>query len=98
MGKKPIVVKGDEIYFCLYLTENEHYIVEDQLREWCTFNSLSMKYYRKLKEGHWSCYREVKIVGKGAAHKVANYCREAQLFWSVELNPWREQEKEWTKF
>lgn len=54
----------DGTYFQLTLTENEHYIVEDMLREFCaTQPGMSVKYYRKLKLGHAPTYREVKIIG-----------------------------------
>jgi len=92
MGK-PIIAHGDESYFCLYLTENEHSIVAEYIREWCSKNSLTMKYYRKLKEGHCACYREVKVVGKGAAHKVSNYLQESNLYDCVEVNPWIEHRR-----
>jgi hypothetical protein len=53
----------DAHYFCLYLTENEHFIVEDQLRDLCIEHEWELVYYRQLKDGHWPCYREVKIKG-----------------------------------
>lgn len=53
----------NEQYFCLHLTENEHYIVEDMLRAFCNSNGLSVVYYRKLKNGHVPMYRECKITG-----------------------------------
>lgn len=53
----------EELYFCLHLTENEHYIVADDLRNECDRLGLEMKYYRKLKDGHVPMHRETKIVG-----------------------------------
>jgi hypothetical protein len=51
----------EELYFCLHLTENEHYLAE--FKEQCDFLGLEVKYYRKLKDGHVPMFREVKIVG-----------------------------------
>ena len=54
----------DELYFCLHLTESEHYIVEDQIKNFCVNNDLTLKYYRKFKNGHIPMYREIKVIGK----------------------------------
>lgn len=53
----------NEFYFTLGLTENEHYIVEDMIREFCSDNNIEVKYYRKFKSGHVPMERECKIVG-----------------------------------
>jgi hypothetical protein len=52
-----------EHYFRLKLTENEHFIIEDSLREICEQGGLELLYYRKLKNGHVPLIREVKIKG-----------------------------------
>ena len=54
----------DEYYFCLYLTENEHFIVNDLIQDFCDKNDLELKYYRKFKLGHIPMYREAKVIGK----------------------------------
>jgi len=53
----------NEFYFTLNLTENEHYIVEDMIRDFCSKNSIKVIYYRKFKNGHIPMYRECKIQG-----------------------------------
>lgn len=52
-----------ELYFCLMLTENEHYIVCDYIKDYCNENGLELRYYRKYKLGHIPMWREVKIIG-----------------------------------
>lgn len=52
-----------EYYFQLYLTENEHYCVEDDIFKYCRDNGLTMNYYRPLKHGHEPCFRECKVTG-----------------------------------
>lgn len=52
-----------EFYFTIYLTENEHYFVEDELRQYCDKHGLEMVYYRSFKTGHVPCQRECKIRG-----------------------------------
>ena len=53
-----------ELYFCLKLTENEHYVVEEMIRDFCHNNDLELKYYRKCKLHHFPMYREIRIIGK----------------------------------
>ena len=76
--------KENEFYFCLVLTENEHYIVEDMLKNICLKYDCKLKYYRKLKEGHMPTYREIKIVGKNIGH-IKKYMSEQRLI--TERNP-----------
>lgn len=54
----------EEIYFCLRLTEKEHFIVEEEIKKVCLQYNATLKYYRQLKEGHVPLYREVKIVAE----------------------------------
>ena len=54
----------EEKYFCLELTEEEHCVVENEILKICLRYNGELKYYRKLKEGHFPCYREVKIVAE----------------------------------
>lgn len=54
----------NELYFCLKLTESEHWIVNDMVQKFCDENGLILKYYRKCKLHHFPMYREVKVVGK----------------------------------
>ena len=51
----------NDFYFTTYLTENEHYIVEDIIREECKKRNFEVEYYRKFKNGHVPMYRECKI-------------------------------------
>lgn len=53
-----------EIYFCLKLTEAEHYIVAEALKSQCERLGIKLLYYRKLKDGHVPMIREAKVVGK----------------------------------
>jgi phosphoribosylformylglycinamidine (FGAM) synthase PurS component len=53
----------NDYYFCLYLTESEHGIVEDMISKMCFKNNLKLEYYRELKDFHVPCYREIKITG-----------------------------------
>ncbi len=53
----------DELYFCLRLTENEHYVVEDEIRQKCEICNCQTIYYRMLKDGHVPLFREIKIQG-----------------------------------
>ena len=47
-----------DFFFTLCLTENEHYIVEDMIREKCLELGYEVSYYRKFNE---PMYRECKI-------------------------------------
>lgn len=58
------VKMANEFYFQTYLTENEHYIVEDMFRKFCDANGLTLVYYRQLKQWHIPCIREVKVRGE----------------------------------
>lgn len=64
MEIKGINKMRNELYFCLELTENEHYIVENELTDLCLKYDLKMPYYRRLKDGDIPCFREIKITGK----------------------------------
>lgn len=56
-------------YFCLYLTESEHWCMESTidkfLKEECP--NTAIVYYRQLKEGHIPMHREVKLIGPESA-------------------------------
>lgn len=66
----------EELYFCLHLTENEHYLVEDELRGKAQEYGAEMMYYRVLKEGHVPMYREVKFRGdKPAINRLKKYIK-----------------------
>lgn len=51
-----------DFYFATNLTETEHYIVEDMIRNKCKELGYEVKYYRKFKTGHVPCQRECKIM------------------------------------
>ena len=63
LERQNTVIKYKEIYFCLYLTENEHYIAEDKINRACDSFGAKLLYYRKIKSGHVPMWREAKIVG-----------------------------------
>ena len=67
----------NELYFTLNLTENEHYIVEDMIREFCKQNGLTVLYYRKLKEGHVPMRRECKV--KGDISKLLQFFKDEMI-------------------
>ncbi len=52
-----------DLYFTVYLTENEHDIFEKELSERCHKLDLTLNYYRKFKSGHVPCWRECKVSG-----------------------------------
>ena len=76
-----------DVYFCLKLTENEHHIIEEDLRTICLYEDLELIYYRKLKEGHIPMYREAKL--KGNIWLVEKYVEQQKLEVHMEKNPWR---------
>jgi hypothetical protein len=53
----------DSYYFVIRLTENEHYCVASQIKQYCLEKELVPIYYRKISTGHVPMYREVKIKG-----------------------------------
>lgn len=79
-----------EIYFCLYLTENEHFIIENELKNVCNKLNLKLQYYRKLKDGHVPTYREVKIIGDNI-NKIKKYIKESKLYLHITKNPHKDE-------
>lgn len=77
----------NEIYFCLNLTSNEHWVIENELKEFCYKHDLDLVYYRELKEGHIPMHREVKI--RGDIGYVRGYIRENKLEEHIVPNPHR---------
>lgn len=75
----------EEMYFCLYLTENEHYIVQDQLALKCLCEGWKLMYYRELNEGHVPMYREVKIFGHRSMFE--RYMNQTGLVDHIRRNP-----------
>jgi len=64
---------SEELFFTTRLTENEHYIVENMIKDRCAKNGLNLVYYRKFKTGHVPTYRECKISGNfGKICKMLN--------------------------
>lgn len=53
----------DTFYFCMNLTENEHYVVESDFDKKCKELGMALVYYRVLKDGHVPMFREVKVQG-----------------------------------
>lgn len=64
MNSLKFTKKLDELFFTLFLTENEHWIVEDIIKTQAPKFNCQVRYYRKLKQVHVPCYRECKIVGE----------------------------------
>jgi hypothetical protein len=79
----------NELYFCLKLTENEHYIVEDMLQAKCQELNCKLLYYRKLKDGHVPMYREVKIIGNNI-NKIKVFLSQEMIEDNIEKNPYKE--------
>jgi len=78
----------DELYFCLHLTENEHDIVEHNIKEESEKLGLELKYYRRLKDGHVPMYREVKVVGpKLSINQFKAWMKTEYIDLQVERNP-----------
>ena len=77
-------------YFCLKLTENEHYVVEDMIKDWCSENGGRLIYYRVLKDGHVPMIREIKI--DGIAHgTIERFLLEKKLTSHIVKNPHKEE-------
>jgi hypothetical protein len=56
--------KYDTFYFCMYLTENEHWCMQSTIEKFLeTCANAKLVYYRQLKDGHVPMHREVKIEG-----------------------------------
>lgn len=85
----------ETFYFCLKLTENEHYIVEDEIRDFLKKHTDDCRiiYYRKLKDGHVPMIREIKIEGSTSSidcfkRWVTNYPKPSKaLIQYVVKNP-----------
>ena len=77
----------NELYFCLHLTENEHYIICSELEELCEKHDLELLYYRQLKEGHVPMFREIKL--RGEIGYVRGYIEKAKLEEHIVPNPHR---------
>jgi hypothetical protein len=92
--KKFSYFKNGEFYGCLNLTENEHYIIKDELEKFCKANVLVLHYYRKLKRGHVPCYREFKVSGHSLHMSLLDkFLEEHKLFEHMERNPNTIEEK-----
>lgn len=79
----------NEMYFCLVLTEGEHWFAERDIRNECErLGGLEIKYYRQLKEGHVPLYREVKIVGE-KPERLKKYLGDNHFTDNMEPNPHR---------
>lgn len=79
-----------DLYFCLYLTENEHYCVESAMREEAGVLGLRFHYYRELKDGHVPMHREVKLDGtRGQVGAFKDWMRAEKYDGHVVQNPHR---------
>ena len=69
----------EEFYFTPRLTEAEHEIIEEKVREYCYAKELDMVYYRKFKNGHVPLYRECKVIGpKPAINRFKDYLENVE--------------------
>lgn len=85
---------NDELYFCLYLTESEHWIVENDINKMCGYLNLRLCYYRELKEGHIPMFREIKISGNGTSIKrFKKYMRQEKYDEHIKENPYSKARK-----
>lgn len=73
-----------ELYARTYLTENEHWIINESIGTYCNLEGLNLHYYRKLKEGHIPMWREFKVSGERG--KVLEFVDEYD---TVIDNRWR---------
>jgi hypothetical protein len=88
--RKPTIGKEimEELYFCLHLTENEHYIASWDFQKKCEELGLTFIYYRKLKEGHVPMYREVKVKGdRLLINQFKRFMKDKFYDEQVERNP-----------
>ena len=69
---------NNQLYFRLSLTENEHEIVNGMFVEQCQILGVSLLYYRKLKNGHIPCIREVKVVGENL-YRFQKYLQDEKI-------------------
>ena len=68
----------DELYFTQRATENEHFVLEEEIAEFCSENpDVELVYYRKFKTGHIPEYREIKI--KGNIGKFLKFAEEKDI-------------------
>jgi len=81
----------DACYFCLELTENEHFCVEDEISQICKTYGWELVYYRRLKDGHVPMYREVKITGDNIRH--INSLIQEKYSDFMKPNPYKETEE-----
>lgn len=78
----------EELYSCIHLTENEHYIVEDDFQKKCDELGLALVYYRKLKEGHVPMYREFKVKGERLSlNQFKKFLKDGFYTEQMERNP-----------
>lgn len=78
-----------EMYARSYCTENEHFLLEYEIRKYCKSNDIIIHYYRKIKTGHQPCWREWKVSGdRGKVLKLAEEFKD-----EID-NEWRKTRKE----
>lgn len=77
-----------EIYFCLRLTESEHWVVSEKIENKCKELGLTLKYYRTLKDGHVPMVREAKIIGANV-ERIRGWFEAEKLNDNIIANPYR---------
>ena len=84
---------NEELYFCIHLTENEHWLLECDLLKQCRKWGCDLKYYRKLKDGHVPMYREAKLIGtKEQIGRMKGWLKRKKFTDHMEKNPYKVKE------
>lgn len=79
---------NEELYFCMYLTADEHDIVAWEFKSTCDSLGCVLQYYRQLKDGHVPMYREVKVVGTlEQINRFKKYLHTNKYDTNIERNP-----------
>jgi len=80
----------DDLYFCIKLTEAEHQIGAEKLKEACDRAGVKLVFWRKLIDGHVPMFREVKVQGtQPQLDEIKKFIRDQQWLPRIERNPWR---------
>lgn len=86
----------DAYYFVIRLTEGEHEIVSEDIKNYCenTENGVEFKYYRKFKTGHEPMFRECKVRGnRKCIAKFKQFLDDNKISDYIHENYWLEQKK-----
>ena len=86
-----------QLYFCIKLTENEHYICAAELEQDCKRSGAKIVYWRKLNDGHVQMYREVKVQGNKYQVNTVKKWIKGQKWdkYHIEKNPYKLTDEEY---